>query len=342
MSFTEFQKRLISAIAAGEITDAVSFMEKFCDFDRKESSAVLMKDVYIFYVSQNLDKNYQSCRAFVTLVEILRDKDLIRLSFEKSAELFQILKWEDGPMPAHKDTRLIDILNDHVGKQGDGLVSAIHIVPLPELNDLIDRGYETSELTGVKLIDDVIRLSKHIRKRPLFLPGIIALVVVVLGMNEFFRGCLGEKGKQAARINAAGRAHLAAVRPSVSLKMSDDVFNLSTNFSFENAGNSGTTERRGFAKLVLSDQSFNPTAQSQVHVLDSVGITQTGSVRLRNNEAPFSRQSWAVEHDSLYIYLFGRIDYRDVFNKWHWTEFAFKYDYRRRQFEKCCDYNDGN
>lgn len=338
MSLTAFQKKLTSAIAEGEITDAVTFMERFCAFDKKSTGALLIKDIHLFYVSQNLDENHRLCREFVSLTEFLKDKGLIRFSYEKSGEPFQILKSEDsGSIPAHRDKRMIEIILGYVGQQDNGLVSTVHVVPLPELSDFIDKGYGTSELTGVKIIDDVVGFSKQFMRRPFLITGTAVVVILVFGLNKFIGGCMGEKGKQAANTSVAGRAHLSALKPAINLRMSDDVFNINASFSFKNAGNSGATKIQGFAKLILSDESFEPAAHGFVHVLDSMRITQTGPIRLRNNEAPFLRQSWAVEHDSLFIYLFGKIDYRDVFDKWHWTEFAFKYNYSRGEFEECCD-----
>lgn len=355
MKLTEVQKSITKAINSRSVTNILSFLDEFCELEIKDTIGIL-DNVDFYYLSLNPQKNHLLCQEFMILLNKLYKHSLIALSPDESEKRFLVFTSEDGPQPAVVDTKLMKIISSHLDSYAEDINSisqgfsvSKEIIPLPELEDFIANDFsiepdpekKSSQLrsTGVNKIDEVRGFFNELKRAPGWTGVALLCLILVLGFTAYVNGFFGERGKQAANTNAAGRAHLSAVRPAINLRMSDDVFDLNTSFSFKNAGNSGATKIQGFAKLILSDESFKPTAHSHVHVLDSIGIRQTKSIRLRNNETPFPRQSWAVEHDSLYIYLFGKIDYQDVFDKWHWTEFTFKYNYSRGEFEVCCDYN---
>lgn len=366
MKLTDVQKSITKAINSRSITNITSFLDQFCEFEIKDTIGIL-DHVDIYYLSLNPQKNHMLCQEFMILLDKLYKHGLIALSPDESEKRFLVFTSEDGSQPAMVDNKLMRILSSHldsyaedINSIGQGFSVSKEIIPLPELADFIANDFfmepeyekkKTSQVnqispdtksTGVEKIDEVRGFFNELRRAPVLTLLVLILLILVLGLTAYVSGFFGEKGKQAANVSAIERAHFRALKPAISLRMSDDLFNLNTSFSFRNASNSDATKIQGFAKLVLSDESFDPVTNNVFHMLDSTLITQTKSIRLRNDDAPFIRQSWAVEHDSLFIYIFGKIDYRDVFDKWHWTKFAFRYNYSRDEFEECCNYNNGN
>lgn len=361
MKLTEVQKSITRAIDNRSVTNITSFFAQFCELEIKDTIGIL-DNVHIYYLSLNPQKNHALCQEFMILLDKLCKHDLISLSPDEIEERFLVFTSEDGDQPAIVDTKLMKIISSHldayaedINSIGQGFSVSKEIIALPELADFIANDFfivsKTSAVnqlssdigpTGVNKIDEMSGVINAFKKRPVLTGwGLLGLIVISF-LSTYFAGFWGEKGKQAVNGSPTERAHYRALKPAMSLRMSDELFNLDASFSFRNAGNTDATKIRGFAKLVLSDGAFEPVSDRVFHRLDSTLITQVKSVRLRNEDMPFRRQSWAVEHDSLFIYIFGKIDYRDVFDKWHWTEFAFRYNYGREEFQECCNYNNGN
>ena len=146
-----------------------------------------------------------------------------------------------------------------------------------------------------------------------------------------------------AGINSIKTTNRAYLRASPNFKKhytSDSMGEFEIIINPHNYGRTPPHNVETVAYIILADSSYAHTHINGDTLVQKNRIGY-GNIKLKYTEKPFPRD-WLIEKAVLTFYLSGKINYRDIFNRFHTTKFCFRYNWQDKYFEECGKCNHAN